>query len=56
MPVFTVWVSWTMAAGIEIEAEDADAAEEAAYEYCDLPKGEYVSDSFRVDEVVRKRE
>jgi hypothetical protein len=52
MKKFKVQVYWKMGSAIEVEANSITEAFEKAKEYNGLPRGEYVCDSFEVDEEV----
>jgi len=51
---YAVQVSWTMTATVMVEAKTEEEAKQIAFD-CGLPKGEYVDDSFKIDEVHRAK-
>lgn len=50
MPRYTIPCTWAMYALMEFEAESLDDAVQMAYDAERLPDGEYIVDSFDVDQ------
>lgn len=48
--LYRVHVSWTVCGTIEVEANTEEEAIKKAYD-SDLPNGEYLDDSFDIDEI-----
>jgi hypothetical protein len=50
MPKFRLWCTWHCGGWTEVEAESFDEAVNIAMNTDDLPDGEYLDDTFQVDE------